>query len=566
MSGSNFNETSVKTLTTLDRSNGGVGGFNDHFTFTTSALFNTTSATPVDITGMTNQSFTTPVSGKHTFIMTIKLYGSGSNNGTFNGDLLIDESISVLFSTAFSFPADSASKTATLIGTVDLVAGEHTIRPRASRTTGGTSTLNIGNGYDWDVYVSASGSGINGLEIEETRRSADYTVTAAYVAAPGGGMLPVPDMSVDVNVLEGERVQISFVGAFRTAGASTNNDLMIGYQVDSDTPVPGGYSSNVTSESSNCSFTALTDPLSAGQHTIKLVAASSTAQDPSLLGYNGISQGTDCRFQVTRFKSFGIGAGTIVTSNSLGSTFDVVAPFVDVPGAGMAQVSTVQVTIDTIEGEEVEICFDGSMYAAVTYHGSVGYQIDSDTPVVVQWLWQNGARAVSAGFSVVSTPLSAGQHVIKLMASTSGGTPQIITSNSSKAVLHVTQFRGGLIPIQDEGVEIVDKPSAIDFVGDGVTVTQVGTKAQVSIPGGGSGPADKFVRRGDPATPDFELGDLTTDGSPHTLDLSSIIPVGATSVLLGGLIDPNGVASGSVIFYHGDSTNYQEDLGISGDE
>lgn len=41
-----------------------------------------------------------------------------------------------------------------------------------------------------------------------------------------------------------------------------------------------------------------------------------------------------------------------------------------------------------------------------------------------------------------------------------------------------------------------------------------------------------YVDRGDPSAYDFELASLTTDGSPHDLDLSSIVPAGAKSVLL----------------------------------
>lgn len=41
-----------------------------------------------------------------------------------------------------------------------------------------------------------------------------------------------------------------------------------------------------------------------------------------------------------------------------------------------------------------------------------------------------------------------------------------------------------------------------------------------------------FVDRGDPSVVDFDEGDLTTDGAWHDLDLSSIVPSGATAVAL----------------------------------
>lgn len=45
-----------------------------------------------------------------------------------------------------------------------------------------------------------------------------------------------------------------------------------------------------------------------------------------------------------------------------------------------------------------------------------------------------------------------------------------------------------------------------------------------------------FIDRGDPAAKDFVIGDLTTDDSLHTLDLSGIVPAGAKAVLLEVLI------------------------------
>ena len=41
-----------------------------------------------------------------------------------------------------------------------------------------------------------------------------------------------------------------------------------------------------------------------------------------------------------------------------------------------------------------------------------------------------------------------------------------------------------------------------------------------------------YVDRGDPVDYDFQVGDLTTDGAWHDLDLSSIVPEGATLVHL----------------------------------
>ena len=41
-----------------------------------------------------------------------------------------------------------------------------------------------------------------------------------------------------------------------------------------------------------------------------------------------------------------------------------------------------------------------------------------------------------------------------------------------------------------------------------------------------------YIHRGEPLGHDFELGDLTVDDTPYDLDLSAIVPAGATAVAL----------------------------------
>jgi len=58
-----------------------------------------------------------------------------------------------------------------------------------------------------------------------------------------------------------------------------------------------------------------------------------------------------------------------------------------------------------------------------------------------------------------------------------------------------------------------------------------------------TGGGDTFVDRGDPAAWDFDVNDLTTDGTWRDLDLSGIVPAGAKAVLLGVQIRANDVNS-----------------------
>jgi hypothetical protein len=62
-----------------------------------------------------------------------------------------------------------------------------------------------------------------------------------------------------------------------------------------------------------------------------------------------------------------------------------------------------------------------------------------------------------------------------------------------------------------------------------------------------------FVDRGDPSAHDFAVGDLTTDGSWHDLDLSGIVPAGAKAVLLGVQVIDDTVNVGIGFRRHGNS-------------
>jgi len=52
---------------------------------------------------------------------------------------------------------------------------------------------------------------------------------------------------------------------------------------------------------------------------------------------------------------------------------------------------------------------------------------------------------------------------------------------------------GGSVPVQDDGVQVVATPTAINFTGAGVTVTDVSGVASVAIPGGGGASYPSFT-------------------------------------------------------------------------
>jgi len=70
-----------------------------------------------------------------------------------------------------------------------------------------------------------------------------------------------------------------------------------------------------------------------------------------------------------------------------------------------------------------------------------------------------------------------------------------------------------------------------------------------------------FVDRGDPAAWDFSVGNLTTDGDYHDLDLSGILPEGAIAVVLGAYVSDDAAAS-YVLFREKGNNNGYNTFGI----
>jgi len=69
-----------------------------------------------------------------------------------------------------------------------------------------------------------------------------------------------------------------------------------------------------------------------------------------------------------------------------------------------------------------------------------------------------------------------------------------------------------------------------------------------------------FYDRGDPSAYDFQIGDLTVDAKWHDLDLSSIVPNGAKSILLYISIDDNVTESYLQIRKNGNTNVYNRSM------
>jgi len=79
-----------------------------------------------------------------------------------------------------------------------------------------------------------------------------------------------------------------------------------------------------------------------------------------------------------------------------------------------------------------------------------------------------------------SVQVDAGSHTLELYAATFTSQSWSIKAGSW---IDVDQNRGGLVPIRHDGVNIIDKPAAVNYVGPNVSVTNVGGTANVEFNG-----------------------------------------------------------------------------------
>jgi len=74
-----------------------------------------------------------------------------------------------------------------------------------------------------------------------------------------------------------------------------------------------------------------------------------------------------------------------------------------------------------------------------------------------------------------------------------------------------------------------------------------------------SGGGMQYVDRGDPANVDFSIGDFTTDGNWHDLDLSSIVPTGVNSIHFRVIITDD--VAGSVLMFRKKGNTNERNIG-----
>lgn len=116
--------------------------------------------------------------------------------------------------------------------------------------------------------------------------------------------------------------------------------------------------------------------------------------------------------------------------------------------------------------------------------------VEDTTPQLGGDLDVNGNSIVSVSNGDINiTPNGTGSVVLDGLSwpQSDGTADQVLKTDGAGALSWTDQTGSGSVPAQDDGVEIVATPTAFNFTGAGVTVTDVSGVATINIPGGGSG-------------------------------------------------------------------------------
>lgn len=209
--------------------------------------------------------------------------------------------------------------------------------------------------------------------------------------------------------------------------------------------------------SSNCE-------LISGKHTLQIYGKridSSSSGQIEILGdtIEGVSRAVSVIFQ----NIAGSGAGGVLLKNGyLEEDFSVTSIYPIFEDVGLScDLETSEESIFlTLVGKGEKNTTDGTIW--------VRFVVEADP---IPDLGEIGQYAISSEVvnlsnSVFTPTLEPGHKVVKIQAATDVGTAKILKDTH----LYVAQYRGGLVPIQHMGQDIVGQPRALNFEGSGISV------------------------------------------------------------------------------------------------
>lgn len=217
--------------------------------------------------------------------------------------------------------------------------------------------------------------------------------------------------------------------------------------------------------------------LAAGNHTVKFYGKEDATQGGSWYyqGSTYIAQGLAITLQAVT----GSGAGGVLVDRVSSTSF----PQTITAGFDLGNyddINDLSTTVEVAEGEQLLITLR-AQGLPVTTSSAVGRTriLVGTTPYLVAQVSATTQLDMNLGGSVVTEPLTAGTYTVKAQAANNSTLADIYIN--LWADMEVTRFRGGLVPILNDGVLIQDKPHAINLLGPGLQAVNLDGKVNVSV-------------------------------------------------------------------------------------
>jgi hypothetical protein len=220
----------------------------------------------------------------------------------------------------------------------------------------------------------------------------------------------------------------------------------------------------------------------------------------------------------------GSGAGGILASREgTGSTLvdtDYVSPWTPLELSDLTQ------TVTVAEGEQVQVLFGGHgqqtgagsttmyVYLFVDDAGTASGNAASYTRNSGWADWERG----DLSFSYLTEPLTAGNHTFRIyIAKTSS--PEANWTLVAP-FLHLVQYRGGLVPIKQDGTLVQDKPQAINFIN--AEVVDDNGEVDITLPRAVTAPGDFIELCDGPPSSQIDIGSGDTLIAPQSGSFSFV--------------------------------------------
>lgn len=264
--------------------------------------------------------------------------------------------------------------------------------------------------------------------------------------------------------------------------------------------------------------------LTAGTHTVKFQWRRAFVFDS---GVPHIDGGDFLAIVGVLVTGSGVG-GIVPTTRDLLSDFSVTGT---ISPSAEQEVTELASTVVTTANERVLVVFTGRGRQAGSGFTAMYWQLRVDgTTVYFNTVNTNGdLEQQNLSFSFLTDQLSAGSHTIKLYVAKYDATNQDWTLTAGGGVngttnMQIIQFRGGLVPVQKDGSDVATQPRAMNFIGSGVSVSEVTGVATVQLNEALTVPGEtktilSFVPGGNVDLTSDSFVDLT--GASNTFSLTS---------------------------------------------